>query len=139
GHFDRAAGVLVGLAWGEALGASSRFGGRSPADMPVRTTGGGALVSEPGESTDDTAMAMPLLKLIETGERARDLNLRLAVNGWLEWMEDAKDVGNQTSAVLGEAKLTARGDVYSMHVAALSAARDFQERFPDAAGNGSLM
>src|SRR5699024_5092082 len=85
------------------------------------------------------AMAMPLLKLIETGERPRDLNLRLAVNGWLEWMEDAKDVGNQTSAVLGEAKLTARGDVYSMHVAALSAARDFQERFPDAAGNGSLM
>ncbi|MGO0605864.1 ADP-ribosylglycohydrolase family protein [Brevibacterium linens] len=139
GHLDRAAGVMVGLACGDALGAAYEFGGPYPADMPVEMKGGGAFGWEPGEWTDDTAMAVPLLELIETGERPRDLNLRLAVNGWLEWMEDAKDVGNQTSAVLGEAKLTARGDVYSMHVAALSAARDFQERFPDAAGNGSLM
>lgn len=54
-------------------------------------------------------------------------------------MHDAKDVGNQTSAVLGEVKLTARGDFYQLDSAAGTAAREFQERFPDASGNGSLM
>ncbi|SMX90121.1 ADP-ribosylglycohydrolase family protein [Brevibacterium aurantiacum] len=54
-------------------------------------------------------------------------------------MQDAKDVGNQTSAILGEAKLAARGDFYQLDTAALTAAREFQEQFPDAASNGSLM
>jgi ADP-ribosyl-[dinitrogen reductase] hydrolase len=139
GHLDRAAGVMVGLACGDALGAAYEFGGPYPANMPVEMKGGGAFGWEPGEWTDDTAMAVPLLELIETGERPRDLNLRLAVNRWLEWMEDAKDVGNQTSAVLGEADRMSNGDIYEMDGAAMRAAREFQERFPDAAGNGSLM
>src|SRR5699024_9378009 len=78
-------------------------------------------------------------ELIETGDRPRGYNLRQAVKAWLEWMKDAKDVGNQTSAVLGEADRMSNGDIYEMDGAAMSAARDFQERFPDAAGNGSLM
>lgn len=139
GHLDRAAGVMVGLACGDALGAAYEFGGPYPADMPVEMKGGGAFGWEPGEWTDDTAMAVPLLELIETGERPRGYNLRQAVKGWLEWMKDAKDVGNQTSAVLGEADRMSNGDIYEMDGAAMSAAREFQERFPDAAGNGSLM
>lgn len=139
GHLDRAAGVMVGLACGDALGAAYEFGGPYPADMPLEMKGGGAFGWEPGEWTDDTAMAVPLLELIETGERPRGYNLRQAVKGWLKWMKDAKDVGNQTSAVLGEADRMSNGDIYEMDGAAMSAAREFQERFPDAAGNGSLM
>ncbi|SMX98839.1 ADP-ribosylglycohydrolase [Brevibacterium linens ATCC 9172] len=84
-------------------------------------------------------MAVPLLELIETGVRPRGYNLRQAVQGWLEWMKGAKDVGNQTSAVLGEVGRASNGDFYEMDGVAIRAAREFQERFPDAAGNGSLM
>lgn len=139
GHLDRAAGVMVGLACGDALGAAYEFGGPYPADMPVEMKGGGAFGWEPGEWTDDTAMAIPLLEVVESGERPRGYNLRPAVQRWIEWMHDAKDVGNQTSAVLGEAELTARGDYYRLDIAAATVAREFQARFPDAAGNGSLM
>lgn len=139
GHLDRAAGVMVGLACGDALGAAYEFGGPYPADMPVEMKGGGAFGWAPGEWTDDTSMAIPLLELVETGERPRGYNLRPAMQRWIEWMQDAKDVGNQTSAVLGEAKLAARGDFYQLDTAALTAAREFQNQFPDAAGNGSLM
>ena len=139
GHLDRAAGVMVGLACGDALGAAYEFGGPYSADMPVEMKGGGAFGWEPGEWTDDTAMAIPLLEIVESGERPRGYNLRPAVQHWIEWMHDAKDVGNQTSAVLGEVELAARGDYYQLDIAAETAAREFQERFPDAAGNGSLM
>lgn len=139
GHLDRAAGVMVGLACGDALGAAYEFGGPYSADMPVEMKGGGAFGWQPGEWTDDTAMAIPLLEVVDTGERPRDRNLRPAVQQWIEWMQDAKDVGNQTSAVLGEAELTVTGDFHDLDTAVLTAAREFQERFPDAAGNGSLM
>lgn len=49
GHLDRAAGVMVGLACGDALGAAYEFGGPYPADMPVEMKGGGAFGWEPGE------------------------------------------------------------------------------------------
>ena len=118
GHLDRAAGVMVGLACGDALGAAYEFGGPYPADMPVEMKGGGAFGWEPGEWTDDTAMAIPLLGVVESGERPRGYNLRPAVQRWIEWMHEAKDVGNQTSAVLGEAELAARVDYYRLDIAA---------------------
>lgn len=139
GHLDRAAGVMVGLACGDALGAAYEFGGPYPADMVVKMNGGGAFGWEPGEWTDDTSMAIPLLELIASGERPRGYNLRSAVKGWIDWMQDAKDVGNQTSTVLGEARLASGGDFYELDTAAMVAAREFQVQFPDAAGNGSLM
>ncbi|GAA1645249.1 ADP-ribosylglycohydrolase family protein [Brevibacterium sanguinis] len=139
GHLDRAAGVMVGLACGDALGAAYEFGGPYSADMRVDMTGGGAFDWDPGEWTDDTSMAIPLLEVIETGDRTRDDNLRSAVTRWIEWMEDAKDVGNQTSAVLGEAERIAQSELCTMNLAAVRAAQEFQEQFPDAAGNGSLM
>lgn len=139
GHLDRAAGVMVGLACGDALGAAYEFGGPFPADMPVEMKGGGAFGWEPGEWTDDTSMAIPLLELIETGERPRDQNFRSVVTRWIAWMKNAKDVGGQTSAVLDETKRASRGDFYSLHSAATTAAGEYQRRHPDAAGNGSLM
>ncbi|WP_145999325.1 ADP-ribosylglycohydrolase family protein [Brevibacterium aurantiacum] len=39
--------------------------------MPVKMKGGGAFGRVPGEWTDDTSMAIPLLELGETGERPR--------------------------------------------------------------------
>lgn len=139
GRLDRAAGVMVGLACGDALGAAYEFGGPYSADMPVEMKGGGAFGWEPGEWTDDTSMAIPLLELIASGERPRGYKLRSAVKRWIEWMEDAKDVGTQTSAVLSEAKLASNGDFYELDSAAGAAAKKYQRQHPNAAGNGSLM
>ena len=141
GHLDRAAGVMVGLACGDALGAAYEFGGPYPADMAVKMK---KWRRQPSDgSPANGPMTLPWqylwLELIASGERPRGYNLRSAVKGWIEWMQDAKDVGNQTSSVLGEARRASGGDFYELDTAAMVAAREFQEQFPDAAGNGSLM
>lgn len=136
GKQDRAAGVMVGLACGDALGAAYEFGGPYPAEMPVAMKGGGPFGWEPGEWTDDTSMAIPLLQHIATGERPRDGFLSSAVDSWRQWMRETKDIGNQTAAVLGALR-----DAPENHSAndAEAAAAAFQRGRPDAAGNGSLM
>lgn len=165
GRFDRAAGAIVGMACGDALGAPYEFDGPYAADMPVEMKGGGPFGWAPGEWTDDTSMAIPLLELATAGDRMRNDNLAPVVLAWLDWMRDAKDVGNQTSAVLGEVERSRHSDeephgaglfdwsapagqvfrreqVYPMSGIVYSAYREalrFQEEFPDRAGNGSLM
>ena len=51
---DRAAGVLLGMACGDALGAGYEFGTPLGPDVAVTMDGGGQLGWEPGEWTDDT-------------------------------------------------------------------------------------
>lgn len=164
GRLDRAAGSMVGMACGDALGAPYEFGGPYPADMPVEMMGGGPFGWEPGEWTDDTSMAIPLLELATRPQRMRDANLYPVVDAWLAWMRDAKDVGNQTSAVLGEVERIRAGwadsrgpeldwsrpagDVFpfwqepgdgGLVCTAQSESASFYADFPERAGNGSLM
>ena len=161
GRLDRAAGAIVGMACGDALGAPYEFGGPYPADMRVEMKGGGPFGWAPGEWTDDTSMAIPLLELATSGDRMRDARLGPVVLAWLDWMRDAKDVGNQTSAVLGEVErrrgaettrsVTGRydwsapaGRVFEPFVNdsvrdVYEEAHRFHDEFPDRAGNGSLM
>ncbi len=122
---DRAAGVLVGLAAGDALGAGYEFG---PAfDGQVEMKGGGPFNWEPGEWTDDTQMAICIAKQSATG----NLDLDALGGRFIAWANEATDIGNQTRAVLSRA-------VDGTDPTA-TAVEYFRQRPNHAAGNGSLM
>src|SRR5665648_953160 len=135
---DRAAGVLMGMACGDALGAPFEFGPPLGADHPFRMVGGGGFGWEPGEWTDDTQMAVVILQAAERavadGTRLTD-HLDAVVQGWVDWAAEATDVGNQTRAVLGE---VVRGGHVTAAAAAAAASR-FHRRTGRSGGNGSLM
>ncbi len=130
---DRAAGAVLGMAAGDALGAGYEFGPPLPDDFAVRMEGGGGFGWEPGEWTDDTSMAIPLLEVAARGDRFDAAALDHVAQRWLEWSSTAKDVGNQTRAVLGAARRVGTGE------ALLEEARRFAATHPRSAGNGSLM
>ena len=135
---DRAAGVLMGMACGDALGAPFEFGPPLGADHPLGMTGGGGFGWEPGEWTDDTQMAVVILqaaaRAVADGTRLTD-HLDTVVQGWVDWAAEATDVGNQTRAVLGA---VVRGGPISAASAAEAASR-FHCRAGRSGGNGSLM
>jgi ADP-ribosylglycohydrolase len=66
-QFDRAAGVLLGMACGDALGAPFELGPPVGPDAPVAMTGGGLFGWEPGEWTDDTSMAIAVAEVAAEG------------------------------------------------------------------------
>lgn len=132
---DRAAGVLLGLAVGDALGAGYEFGDPLPDDAPVGMIGGGGFGWAPGEWTDDTAMAVPIAQAVARGADLRDeAVLDEIVAAWIVWARDAADVGVQTRAVLAEAERNG-----GTAAAARAAAQALHERAGKSAGNGSLM
>lgn len=132
---DRAAGVLLGTACGDALGAGYEFGPPLADDVPLDMIGGGVFGFEPGEWTDDTSMTICVL---EAGAAGHDLRTEEGLNavaaGFLRWFDGRpKDVGNQTAAVLSSA--------HSRDAAGLAtaAAAYFDHHPGGSAGNGSLM
>lgn len=132
---DRAAGVLLGLAAGDALGAGYEFGDPLPDDAPVGMIGGGGFGWAPGEWTDDTAMAVPIAQAAARGADLRDeAVLDEIVAAWITWACTAADVGVQTRAVLAEAERNG-----GTAAAARAAAQALHERTGKSAGNGSLM
>ncbi|PXW31373.1 UNVERIFIED_CONTAM: ADP-ribosylglycohydrolase [Williamsia faeni] len=93
---DRAAGVLVGTAAGDALGAGYEFT-YPTADMPIFMKGGGAFNWAPGEWTDDTSMALCVAEGLTRGRA--DLDAIAA--GFMRWYRsNPPDIGNQTRTVL---------------------------------------
>lgn len=120
---DRRAGAILGLAAGDALGATYEF--RKPDEVPegpLEMVGGGWLDLEPGETTDDTALARAIL----LGYQGGALDFRRVRDEMLLW-EDTypKDIGGQTRKALGYLR---------SHPDALSLPED-----PDAQGNGAVM
>ena len=98
-ELDRAAGVLVGLAAGDALGAGYEFQSSPPPDPQM--IGGGAFGWEPGEWTDDTQMALCIAEVAAGGA----LDVAQVGQRFLDWYRAGPtDVGNQTRAVLGAAR-----------------------------------
>lgn len=131
---DRAEGVLLCTAAGDALGAPYEFGPPLPAGTEVAMTGGGPW--EPGEWTDDTAMAIAIAEVAAEGRDLRDESAQDAVVArWREWSRGAKDVGIQTSAVLSAA--ASGGRITAAR--ARAAAAELHSRTGRSAGNGSLM
>jgi ADP-ribosyl-[dinitrogen reductase] hydrolase len=135
-NLDRAAGALVGMAAGDALGAGYEFGPPLDDGTPVHMAGGGGFNWAPGEWTDDTSMAIAIAQTL--GAQRRDsLNpasdaLDEIVETWAGWARTAKDVGIQTRAVLGRmvapTAANARAAAQAVHTAT-----------GRSAGNGSLM
>jgi ADP-ribosylglycohydrolase len=125
-QLDRAAGALVGLAAGDALGAGYEF--ESVVPDPPQMIGGGLGGWEPGEWTDDTQMAVCIAEVTAGGT----LDLDAIAERFLEWFgTHPPDVGNQTRAVLGAARTSA--DLTQV------AQAHFERNRRNAAGNGSLM
>ncbi|MDY1006083.1 ADP-ribosylglycohydrolase family protein [Curtobacterium sp. CFBP9011] len=130
---DRAVGAVLGSAAGDALGAGYEFGPPVPEPTPILMQGGGSFGWRPGEWTDDTSMAVPILQAVARGDDpAAEATLDGLVAAWAKWALDAPDVGIQTRQVF--ASLEAR-----TAAASRLAARRVHESTGRSAGNGSLM
>lgn len=142
---DRAAGVLVAMAAGDALGAGYEFGAPLPDGAEVSMKGGGPFGFAPAEWTDDTSMAIPIAEaLLESasdgGSSSPAAALTAVVRAWTAWAAEAKDVGAQTSSVIAAARRLAAASGRDVQAADFTAAAaDFHARTGRSAGNGSLM
>jgi ADP-ribosyl-[dinitrogen reductase] hydrolase len=134
-QLDRACGVLLGTAAGDALGAPYEFGPPRGPKFEVAMVGGGSFGWEPGEWTDDTSMAIAIAEVAGTGADLRqELALDAIVRRWHGWSQHAKDVGVQTRSVLSQA---GRHGISAQTARVESAA--LHELTGRTAGNGSLM
>lgn len=131
---DRIEGVLLATAAGDALGAPYEFKPPRGPELEVAMVGGGAW--EPGEWTDDTAMAIAIAEVAATGADLSDEAVQDAiVERWLEWSHGTKDIGIQTQSVLRAAAIG--GTITARR--ARTASKDLHEQSGRTAGNGSLM
>lgn len=129
---DRAAGVMLGMAAGDALGAGYEFGPPFGEEVPVLMNGGGSFGWAPGEWTDDTSMSVPILQVAAEGRDLRDETVLDGIVGrWVDWAKTATDVGIQLRAVLSRTEPTAS--------AIRAVAKAHHDRHGRSAGNGSLM
>ena len=134
-QLDRACGVLLGTAAGDALGAPYEFGPPLGPELEVAMVGGGSFGWQPGEWTDDTSMAIAIAEVAASGADLRqEESLDAVARRWHEWSKHGKDVGVQTRSVLSRAgrhgisAQTARTESAALHnLTGLTA------------GNGSLM
>ncbi len=131
---DRACGVLVASAAGDALGAGYEFT-HPAADLVPEMIGGGLGGFAPGEWTDDTAQAVAIARVAATGADLRTPDaLTEVAQGFADWYAGGPaDVGIQTSAVLSLAGRHPTG------ASMTAAARKVHDRSGRSAGNGSLM
>jgi ADP-ribosylglycohydrolase/protein-tyrosine phosphatase len=130
---DRAAGVLLGVACGDALGAGYEFGPPRIHGETVAMAGGGAFGWEPGEWTDDASMAVAIAMTAATGADLRSSAALDEITArFVGWMGEAKDVGVQTGQVLS----AVRAEPTAGRAAAV--AEDLFRR-SGKTGNGSLM
>ncbi|MET8288369.1 ADP-ribosylglycohydrolase family protein [Streptomyces sp. NPDC005132] len=134
---DRAAGVLLGAAVGDALGVPYEFKATLRDDQQPLMIGGGLGPYKPGEYSDDTQMQVCIARVAAGGADLRTPEALDAIatnfQGWLSG--GASDVGSQTRAVLGAAGRAPGAPGTAM----LDAARLFNTANERNAGNGSLM
>ncbi len=138
---DRAAGLLLATAAGDALGVPYEFATPPAPGVEAAMTGGGLGDFAPGEWSDDTSMAVAIARVAATGaDLTSEAALDQVADGFLEWYAGGPaDVGIQTSAVLtATTRRLATGEkgvarVMTEEAAAYTAARSHS------AGNGALM
>ncbi len=138
----RAAGCLIGLACGDALGAHYEFGPSLSSDTAVAMLGGGPFNFEPGEFTDDTAMALGIARAIVVAHRRSDptgadaIDIAAILGEWLAWLGVTKDVGVQTGAILRALERAERIDEASCRILS---ERHHERSGKRSGGNGALM
>ncbi|WP_018185185.1 ADP-ribosylglycohydrolase family protein [Kaistia granuli] len=127
---DRGQGALVGLAVGDAVGTTLEFEPKPAFARLSDMIGGGPFGLQPGQWTDDTAMALALADSLLASEdfAPRDLMMRFvdwSENGTYSCTGECFDIGNTVDDALQ--RFEATGDP-------LSGSTD-----PMSAGNGALM
>ena len=132
---DRASGVLLAQAVGDALGVPYEFATPPPGEPEMM--GGGLGDLAPGEWSDDTQVSVCIARLAATGADLTSTTaldaVAAAFEGWLTG--GASDVGIQTRAVL-EVASRATGPA---GIRLAMAAREHAASNPRSAGNGALM
>lgn len=133
---DRARGVLVAAACGDALGVPYEFKPTLDVDTLPEMVGGGLGPYAPGEYSDDTQMQAVIARVAATGADLRDeAALNEVARGFMEWAyRGASDMGAQTRRVLG----AVHGEADPAEVMR-RASRAMHEQTGRTAGNGSLM
>ena len=140
-QMDRAAGVLLGAAAGDALGVPYEFARPPAADESAEMRGGGLGDFAPGEWSDDTSMALAIARVAADGADLTDEEAldRVAV-GFLEWYAGGPpDVGNQTRAVLAATRRRLAGRERTPTAAMTAEAEGYARSRAHSAGNGALM
>jgi ADP-ribosyl-[dinitrogen reductase] hydrolase len=130
-QLDRAAGVLVAAAAGDALGAGYEFA-RPPAPDEVSMKPGRLTRRPAGSWTDDTDLAVAVANVAATGARLdEESGLVQVAAEFIEWYRSGPDdIGLQTRSVLAAAR--SPEDL-------ASCAATYAESHARSAGNGSLM
>ncbi|MEM3341538.1 MAG: ADP-ribosylglycohydrolase family protein [Thermoplasmata archaeon] len=130
---SRYCGCLLGLAVGDALGAPLEFLTESQIKQRYgfvkSMIGGGWLDLKPGQFTDDTEMALAIVKSVIEMRRIEPNDIARKFLDW--YLKDPKDIGNTTRFALHKLSEGARWDQAGDATYAM-----FKER---AASNGSLM
>lgn len=138
---DRAAGVLLATAVGDALGVPYEFATPPGRDDLAEMTGGGLGGFAPGEWSDDTSMAVAVAEVAATGaDLSSEAALDAVAEGFLRWYDDGPaDIGIQTSEVLGRTRRRLEaGEVGAARVMREEAQR-YARQHAHSAGNGALM
>ena len=126
---DRAAGVLLAAAAGDALGAGYEFTHPRP-EVAIGMIGGGPFDWAPGEWTDDTAMTLAVARVTATGA---DLNTTAGLDAVAAGFASGTPPAPRTSATRPARCLSARDTTAA---AMTDTARRITGR---KGGNGSLM
>lgn len=138
-QLDRAAGVLLGQAVGDALGVPYEFGAPPGPDDLAEMRGGGLIDGAPGEWSDDTAMAVAVAQAaVLHPDLAAPEALTAVARNFLRWYDGhPPDIGMQTRAVL--AAVADRANDPDIGRLVSEAAADYARHNPRSAGNGALM
>lgn len=137
---DRAAGVLVGQACGDALGVPYEFATPPGPGRHAEMLGGGLGDFAPGEWSDDTAMAVAVAEGLVAGGGDRGRVLDAIADGFLRWFDDGPaDIGNQTAAVLAATRRRIGPGETGVAAVMTREAAEHAARHPHSAGNGALM
>jgi len=138
---DRAHGVLLGTAVGDALGVPYEFGTPPAAGERAQMLGGGLGDFAPGEWSDDTSMAVAIARVAATGVDLRSPDALDAIaSGFLEWhAAGPPDIGIQTSAVLAATARRLRDEGGRPGETMTVESQTYALSHPHSAGNGALM
>jgi ADP-ribosyl-[dinitrogen reductase] hydrolase len=129
-YSDRAAGAIVGLAVGDAIGTTVEFRPRGSFTPMTDMVGGGPFNLQPGQWTDDTSMALCIAEsLLACGGIDQRDQMERYVRWWKEGHNSSTgrcfDIGNATSSALQRFLLGGNAVAGS--------------KSPGSAGNGCLM
>ncbi len=129
-ELSRFRGCLLGLAVGDAVGATVEFKQRGSFSPISDMIGGGPHGLEPGQWTDDTSMALCLANSLVAQEGFDEIDqmdryCRWRDEGYMSSTGECFDIGNTTNYAL---------DCYQANSEAIAGPTD-----ADTAGNGSIM